>query len=118
MSELRGRRVVISGASSGIGLETAQMLTSQGAEVCLTARREEALSSAVAEAGELAWSWSCDVSDAASVEALAQQVASRWGSIDGLVNSAGIAPMARLDETSDEVWDECFDHGPRDGERG
>jgi NAD(P)-dependent dehydrogenase (short-subunit alcohol dehydrogenase family) len=108
MSELRGKRVVISGASSGIGLETARMLASQGAEVCLAARREEALASAADNAGELAWAWPCDVSDPGSIEALVQQVETRWGALDGLVNSAGIAPMARLDETSDEVWEECF----------
>lgn len=108
MSELRGKRVVISGASSGIGLETARMLASRGAEVCLTARGEEALSLAAEDVGERAWTWPCDVSDAASVGALVEQVRSRWGALDGLVNNAGSAPMARLDETSDEVWEACF----------
>ena len=108
MLKLRGRRVVISGASSGIGLETARLLASNGAEVCLVARRADALSAAVEEIGDGAWAWSCDVADANSVAGLAAEAKSRWGAVNGLVNNAGVAPMARLDETTDEVWDEAF----------
>ena len=108
MLDLRGRRVVISGASSGIGLETARMLTSRGASVCLTARRLEPLTAAADEIGDDAWAWPCDVADPQSVVALAAEVRDRWGALDGLVNNAGIAPMARLDETTYEVWDSAF----------
>ncbi len=108
MLDLRGRRVVISGASSGIGLETARMLASGGAEVCLTARRADPLAAAAQDIGGGSWAWPCDVADPESVVALAAEVGSRWGSVDGLVNNAGIAPMARLDETTNEVWDEVF----------
>ncbi len=108
MLKLRGRRVVISGASSGIGFETARMLASNGAEICLVARRAEALEAAVDEIGNGAWAWSCDVADAASIAGLVAEAANRWGAVDGLVNNAGAAPMARLDETTDEVWDEAF----------
>ena len=51
MLELRGRRVVISGGSSGIGLETARMLASCGAKVCLTARRQDLLQTYAEEIG-------------------------------------------------------------------
>jgi NAD(P)-dependent dehydrogenase (short-subunit alcohol dehydrogenase family) len=108
MLKLRGRRVVISGASSGIGFETARMLASNGAEICLVARRADALEAAVDEIGNGAWAWSCDVADAASIAGLVAEAANRWGAVDGLVNNAGAAPMARLDETTDEVWDEAF----------
>jgi len=108
MLDLRSRRVVISGASSGIGLETARMLASRGAEVCLTARREDPLSAAAKDIGNGAWAWPCDVADPESVAALADEAKGRWGAVDGLVNNAGIAPMARLDETTNEVWDEAF----------
>ena len=108
MLDLRGKRVVISGASSGIGLETARMLASQGAEVCLTARRAETLEAAAQEIGDAAWTWRCDVADPESVAALSVEIKNRWGAVDGLVNSAGIAPMARLDETTDDIWDEAF----------
>lgn len=108
MTDLRGRRVVISGGSSGIGLEAARMMVSRGAEVCLTARREEQLTAATEEIGPTAWAWPCDVSDPVSVAALAAEVEGRWGALDGLVNNAGVATMARLDETSNEEWDETF----------
>jgi NAD(P)-dependent dehydrogenase (short-subunit alcohol dehydrogenase family) len=108
MLDLRGKRVVISGASSGIGFETARMLASQGAEVCLTARRAETLEAAAQEIGDAASTWRCDVDDPESVAALAAEARDRWGAVDGLVNNAGVAPMARLDETTNEVWDEAF----------
>jgi NAD(P)-dependent dehydrogenase (short-subunit alcohol dehydrogenase family) len=108
MMDLRERRVVISGGSSGIGLEVARMMASRGAEVCLTARREEQLTAATEEIGPAAWAWPCDVSDPVSVAALAAEVGGRWGALDCLVNNAGVAPMARLDETSYEEWDETF----------
>jgi NAD(P)-dependent dehydrogenase (short-subunit alcohol dehydrogenase family) len=52
--------------------------------------------------------WPCDVADSGSVAALAAEAKNRWGAVDGLVNNAGMAPMARLDETTNEGWDETF----------
>jgi NAD(P)-dependent dehydrogenase (short-subunit alcohol dehydrogenase family) len=100
--------VVISGASSGIGLETARMLAAEGAEVCLTARRSETLQAAVREIGGAAWAHACDVSDPAAVASLAAAAEAQWGRVDGLVNNAGLAVMARLDETSFAQWEESF----------
>ena len=74
MLDLRGKRVVISGASSGIGLETARMLASNGAEVCLAARNADRLAAAVEEIGDAAWAWTCDVADADSVAGLAVEI--------------------------------------------
>ncbi|MFV2071981.1 MAG: SDR family NAD(P)-dependent oxidoreductase [Thermoanaerobaculales bacterium] len=108
MTALRDTRVIISGASSGIGLETARRLVADGARVCLVGRRPEPLAVAAEELGDRAWAWPCDVADPQSVSALAREVASRWGGVDGLVNSAGIAPTAALDETTTEAWDEVF----------
>jgi NAD(P)-dependent dehydrogenase (short-subunit alcohol dehydrogenase family) len=108
MSGFREKRVVISGASSGIGLETARMLAAEGAEVCLAARRSDLLEAAVREIGGAAWAHACDVSDPSAVAALAAAVGARWGGVDGLVNNAGIAVMARLDDTSVEQWEQSF----------
>lgn len=109
MSALRGLRILISGASSGIGLETARRVVSEGAEVCLVARDPERLQAAAAEFGGSAWHVACDVADPSSVAALAAEVGARWPGLDGLVNNAGIAPMAGVDDTTTEVWDETFD---------
>ena len=108
MLEIRNRRVIVTGASSGIGLDTARLLHSAGAEVCLVARRENVLSDNVAEFGERAWSHACDVSDAGQVDELAAAVKARWGALDGLVNNAGTAPMATLEETEPELWERVF----------
>jgi len=108
MIELRGKRVIISGASSGIGLATAQILADGGAEVGLVARRADAVEAAVTKVGGSSWGVRCDVSAPNSVRALVEEASTRWGAVDGLVNNAGIAPMATLDTTSTEVWDEVF----------
>jgi meso-butanediol dehydrogenase/(S,S)-butanediol dehydrogenase/diacetyl reductase len=109
ISSLRGQRVLISGASSGIGFETARRLAEEGAEVCLVARNAERLNRAVAEIGGSVWQVECDVADPAAVAGLGAEVRSRWSAVDGLVNNAGIAAMAAVDDTTTEVWDETFD---------
>lgn len=109
MSSLRGQRVLISGASSGIGFETARLLVEAGAEVCLVARNTERLKTAVAKIGGSSWQVACDVADPNAVSSLVAEVGSRWPALDGLVNNAGIAPMAAVDDTSTEVWNQTFD---------
>ncbi len=109
MLEIRNRRVIVTGASSGIGLDAAHLLHEAGAEVCLVARRREVLAEVAAELGDRAWWYACDVSDAGQVDGLAKAVQERWGGVDGLVNNAGIAPMASLEETDPEAWDKVFE---------
>jgi len=108
MLEVRNRRVIVTGASSGIGLDAAHLLHEAGAEVCLVARRAEVLAEVVSGLGDRVWSHACDVADADQVESLARAVEDRWGAADGLVNNAGIAPMATLDDTDPETWDTTF----------
>jgi 3alpha(or 20beta)-hydroxysteroid dehydrogenase len=108
MLDVRNRRVIVTGASSGIGLDTARLLHQAGAEVCLVARRQEPLAAALAGLGDRAWSHVADVSDADQVEGLAAAAASRWGAVEGLVNNAGIAAMASLDDTEPATWDRTF----------
>lgn len=108
MGDLKRRRVVVTGGGTGIGLGTAKMLADRGAEVCVVGRREGPLTEAVAAIGPAAWSHPCDVSSAEGVAGLAEAVERRWGGLDGLVNNAGIAPMATLDGTDVELWDEVF----------
>ena len=108
MIDLRSKRVVISGGGTGIGLECAHMLVEQGAQVALLGRRAEALEAAAADLGEGAQAWPCDVSDPEAVAAVADRARDHWGAVDGLVNNAGIAPMASLDDTSNELWEQVF----------
>lgn len=108
MSQFKNMKFVVTGGSSGIGLAIARHLSDRGAELCLAGRRQEALDAAVSSIGGNAWAVQCDVGDEHQVDALAKAVAQRWSSLDGLVNNAGIAPMADLEATEPEVWDLCF----------
>lgn len=108
MRDLEGTRHVVTGGSSGIGLAVARRLVGAGAEVCLVARRPGPLEAAVGDLGDRAWNCACDVAEVAAVDRLAAAVVDRWGGLDGLVNNAGLAPMATLDETEPDAWDRAF----------
>jgi len=101
-------RILVTGGSSGIGLETARRLHDLGAEVCVVARRPEPVAAAAAALGDGCWDYACDVSDPSQVAGLASAVQSRWGRLDGLVNNAGIAPMGDVETTDPETWQRTF----------
>ncbi|MFU8802496.1 MAG: SDR family NAD(P)-dependent oxidoreductase [Bradymonadaceae bacterium] len=99
------RKVLITGGSSGIGLETARMLVEQGDQVIICGRDEEKLEAARAELGDVEI-YPLDVVDQAGVEALFEVI----GPIDVLVANAGVCLQARLDdEDSDDVWRRTLD---------
>ena len=104
--------IVITGASSGIGLATAETAARKGAKVVLAARSgetlEEVAARITAEGGQ-ALSVPCDVSDRAQVNRLAQEAIAHFGRIDTWVNDAGIAIYGRLDEVSEEDSRKLFE---------
>jgi NAD(P)-dependent dehydrogenase (short-subunit alcohol dehydrogenase family) len=108
MNDSTARRVVITGGSSGIGLAVARGLVNSGSEVCLVARRSEQLQAAADELGSAVWTHACDVSDAQQVAALQEELVDRWDAVDGLVNNAGVALMATMDDTEPQQWDQSF----------
>jgi len=104
---LRGSVVVVTGASSGVGLATARLLVEEGASVALCARRLEALRARTLGAGmdaERVFVASCDVRDAEQVQSFVDAAVERFDRIDGLVNNAGASRMKRLAELSAEDW--------------
>jgi len=104
--------IVITGASSGIGLATAESATKQGAKVVLVARSDQALTDLtkrLTEAGGEAIAIPCDVTDRRQVNAVAETAIARFGRIDTWVNDAGIAIYGRLDEVSEEDSRRLFD---------
>jgi uncharacterized protein len=97
-----GRVAVVTGASSGIGVEIARLLAARGDLCILVARRAERLEALAGEFGGEAEP--CDVSDRAAVDAVAARVLERHPRIDLLVNSAGIPGRTRfLDGDPDTI---------------
>ena len=105
---LRGKRVLITGASSGIGEAGAERFAREGAEVIAVARRGdllEALSERIAEAGGVAAAIPCDLSDLDAVDELVDTVETRFGGVDILVNNAGRSIRRPLAESLDRWHD-------------
>ncbi len=104
--------LVITGASSGIGLATAQSAAAQGARVVLASRNEEALARIVqqikAEGGEAIYVVT-DVSKRADVENLAAAAIGQFGGFDTWINDAGLGLWGRLQEVSDADHRQLFD---------
>ena len=104
--------IVITGATSGIGLATARHAAGQGARVVLAARSEGVLQDVVREisdAGGDALGVPTDVGVRAQVEALAQAAITRHGRIDTWVNNAGVSLWGRLDQVSEEDMRKLFE---------
>ena len=97
-------RVVVTGASSGVGREVAKRLVGRGARVALWARRADEIAALAEELGESAVAVPCDVSDPEAVDAAARESEDRIGLVNGLVNSAGIADPLPLAEIDAEAW--------------
>lgn len=106
---IKGKRAVVCGASSGIGLACAQQFAREGAEVLLVARSEERLSAAKQSVGGVAHSVAADISRADGVEAVRKRVAELWGGADILVNNAGGPKPGGFDALSDADWLNAFE---------
>ena len=107
MSILQGRVVVVTGASSGIGEACGLAFAAKGAKVVLAARRAERLDTLVArieKAGGEALAVATDVTDEAAVQNLFDQAIARYGSVDVLINNAGIADSTAVYEMTLETW--------------
>jgi len=105
LKPLQEQVIVITGASSGIGLATAELAAERGAKVVLSARSREATSEIVDRinaAGGEALFVPCDVTDRSQVEQLVQKAIERFGRIDTWVNNAGVSIYGRLDQVSEE----------------
>lgn len=102
MTTLQGRRAVITGGGTGIGLACARDLAAQGAEVILMARNLERLQQAASEISG-ARAVQLDVTEDASVEAAFTE-AREGGTIDILINNAGIAAASAFHKTTIEEW--------------
>jgi len=103
--------IVITGASSGIGLATAMAAAQQGASLVLAARSLQTLDGLVAqlaESGAKAIALQCDVGDRVQVQRVGDAAIQRFGRIDTWINNAGVSIYGRVDEVSDDDSQRLF----------
>jgi NAD(P)-dependent dehydrogenase (short-subunit alcohol dehydrogenase family) len=105
------KKVIVTGASSGIGRATAKLFLSAGASVAFVGRRESALADAAAEAtierGKVTLI-AADLADEKQSESCIKRATEAMGGLDVLINAAGILKSGRIEDTSLELWDEMM----------
>jgi short-subunit dehydrogenase len=108
----RGMRVLVTGASSGIGAETAVLLAGLGARVGICARRVDRLRDTrdrcLAAGAADCTVWALDVNDLDAIDAFAVEVDAAWGGVDCLVNNAGASRRRAMDLISRDEWEETM----------
>jgi NADP-dependent 3-hydroxy acid dehydrogenase YdfG len=112
MSNIEGKVIAVTGASSGIGEATARLLSARGAKVVVGARRAERLEKMCADIraeGGAARARAVDVSSRADVRKFIDYAKAEFGSIDVLVNNAGIMHLALLTALDVDEWDYMID---------
>ncbi|NTW71773.1 MAG: SDR family oxidoreductase [Eubacteriaceae bacterium] len=112
MFDLKGRVAVISGASSGLGVQMAKGFAGQGADLVIMARRLEKLEKVAEEIrtlGVKCLAIQCDVTITDSVNQAAEAAIKEYGKVDILVNCAGAAANAGVLKMTDEEWDFTID---------
>jgi NAD(P)-dependent dehydrogenase (short-subunit alcohol dehydrogenase family) len=104
---------VVTGGTSGIGLETARLLLAEGVRVAICGRNAERLDAALTTLGGATttlFGATCDVRDRASVEAFAEKIATWSGArLDLLVNNAGQGRVTTFADTTDDAWRDELD---------
>lgn len=110
--DLTGRTAIITGASSGLGVEFAKALAYRGADVALFARRTEKLESVAEEIrkfGHKVMTVTCDVTNEEMAAQSVERVKNEFGKIDILINNAGTCNMVPTTELTKEQWHQVVD---------
>lgn len=102
-------KVVVVGASSGLGRCIGVGLAQRGGSVALLARRADKLADAAREAGKTAVAIACDVTDPASCRTAIEDAAAQLGGIEGVVYAAGMGPLGRLKDVDADTWRAVLD---------
>lgn len=110
MDHLKGKTVMITGASRGIGASTARLFAQAGANVALIARSEDSIAELAGEIGRQAIAIPCDVSRYWEVEKAVDATKQTFGGLDILINNAGvIEPISHLASSDPEAWGHAID---------
>jgi NAD(P)-dependent dehydrogenase (short-subunit alcohol dehydrogenase family) len=109
-TRLANKTAVVTGGNSGIGFTTAQRFLEEGARVIITGRNAAALNEAVQKLGsDRVSAIQADAAKPAEMQAAYDQVKARFGSLDILFLNAGVAPVAPIEHTSEEMFDQLYD---------
>jgi NAD(P)-dependent dehydrogenase (short-subunit alcohol dehydrogenase family) len=112
LNRLKDKVAIITGAGSGIGQATAKIFASEGAKVVVADYKPEggqATVKMITDAGGEAIFSQTDVSKTDQVQAMINLAVEKFGGLDILFNNAGVAPMADLANTTDEIWQKTID---------
>lgn len=110
MTDLTGQTALITGASRGIGAETARAFAAAGATLCLIARSADELKAVAAELGTQTLVQTYDISDYTSVSAAVDATIKTFGQLDIVINNAGaIEPISHLSSVDPDGWDKVID---------
>lgn len=111
--DLTGKVAIITGAGSGIGLGTAQLLSAYGAAVAMVDVSDDAEKQAeeIRSEGRKATFFKCDVRDEAQVKATVEAVKEKFGRVDILFNNAGVTVRKTMVDLSEKEWDFVLDVG-------
>ena len=108
MDRYAGKKAVIIGGTSGIGLATAKMLVDGGARVLVTGRSQAGLDSTQKVLGKGAIAVSSDAQSLTDIDALASRVKAEFGAFDLLFVNAGLGLFAPIENTTEAMYDEVF----------
>jgi NAD(P)-dependent dehydrogenase (short-subunit alcohol dehydrogenase family) len=108
MDRLKAKRALITGGTTGIGLETARQFLAEGARVAITGTNPSTLDAARKDLGEQVLVLPSDASDIAAQKKLAADIAQAFGQLDILVVNAGIADLRPLEQWDEAGFDRSF----------
>jgi NAD(P)-dependent dehydrogenase (short-subunit alcohol dehydrogenase family) len=109
MRGLKGKNVLVTGGASGIGQATAARFLEEGSRVCVLDRSDEARARVVKELPELVAALDADVAALDQVQAAFAEAIDRMGSVDILINNAGISIRHDFLDITPEEWDQVLD---------
>ena len=105
---MTGKRVIVTGASNGIGRATAERFLNEGSKVVLVGRRESALQEVASRASGNSFIIPADLSDEKQSKSCIAHAVEMMGALDVLINAAGILKGGRIEDTSLALWDEMM----------